>query len=154
MLIALGVVLAILAYLWRFEVGLGRACYVVGCKTGGVGGWVGGSGFQDAIVPVWRAYFAISVWALTLLALLASSYFLGFRDSLIIAGVFIVASGLSHFFLVPKPESKIYLRIIARSVAKRTKELAREGDKDLAAMAEGVTKKMLALYPDRLTGIR
>jgi hypothetical protein len=111
---------------------------------------MGGTGFQDAITPPWRAKLFTLLWGAIVATMIVGFYALGVVQGFLIVGLFFIVLSLSGVFLVPKPESRHYLRIISQSLIKRTADYARDGDQMRATAAKEIADQLLARYIDRL----
>ena len=141
--------LAASAVWFRWDMGLGEACRVVGLK---ISENKAGPGLQDAITPPSRANIALCLWA----AILGVFVFLG-----VMFGIWTAAKGFAIFasvsvfvgvLFVPKPESSHYLKIIYGSMLNRHADFVRDNDTVRAEAIQGLIDRIELSYGKQILG--
>lgn len=140
---ALYIVVLVIAAALRYMLGLGQACLYVGkaivdtdTKTG----------LQDAVTPPLSTNIALATWAAAAGVIGYGFWQFGMATGALVVGEFIFAAGVLGATVMPKPDSKHYVRMIYRSLVGRVADYAKVNDH----MRSEATAVLVARIENRL----
>ena len=136
----------ILGLLVRYMVALSQGCLFIGKA---ISDGQSKTGFQDAITPPLATGVAALLYALSVALIVFAFWHEGLRDGSLAAFslVFWIFVG---GFIVPKPNSGHWVRMVFRSIVKRTADYAKAGDVMRAEPAGMLAKRIGELFGSAL----
>jgi hypothetical protein len=99
------------------------------------------TGFQDAITPPWSTRLTLGIYALSV-ALTVFAFWLGGPSFAGVIAFALIAFVFFSGYVIPKPNSGHWVRLVYRSMVNRTADYAKAGDTTRADAASTLTRRI------------
>jgi hypothetical protein len=144
--LVLYIAMAVLAIWFRYDLQMTQACLYVGRAISDTGSK---RGYQNAVTSPTGAYLSFLVWGLLAVVTVYGFFALGIGTGAILVAEFLVISVVTGM-LIPKPDSRFWVRQIFASLVRRTADYARKNDKMRSDAARALATLMEERLADKL----